>query len=73
MSRRIVASIAAALALAPLTAFAAESAPSRHVHCDCSQVSAKSTASSAAAKPAQVNSYQGATRAELEQIWSASP
>ncbi len=73
MSRRIVASITAALALAPLTAFAADSAPSRQVNCDCSQVSAKSTASSSTAKPAPVNSSQGAPQAELERIWSASP
>ena len=73
MSRRIVVSIAAALALAPLTVFAADSASSRHINCDCSHMAAKTTANSATARPAPVNAYQGATQAELERIWSGSP
>ena len=72
MSRRIVVSIAAALALAPLTVFAADSASSRHINCDCSHMAAKSTANSTA-RPAPVNGYQGATQAELGRIWSGSP
>ncbi len=73
MFRRIVVSIAAALAFAPLTVFAADTAPSRHINCGCSHLVATSAPSSATAKPAPMNSYQGASQAELERIWSASP
>ena len=72
MSRRIVVSIAAALALAPFTVFAAEGGQSSHMNCECSHSSAKSTTSAAKPNTAPVKSYQGMTQAELERIW-ASP
>ncbi len=80
MSRRIVVSIAAALVLAPLTALAADGAPSSRMSCECSHTPAKPAAASAAnantapasaatAKTAPVNSYQGVSQADLDRIW----